>query len=417
MKRTLCLLLLASAAPLGAQVTVNPNGNVTPQPLCIAQTDGTCLPVTATTPLPTSATGSAGGGNTVDATGSGSLALATANATYIIPLSGGRNAVGLTITGLTGSGSTITVERSNNGGTTWTAANTTESSATASLSSTITADGQARVGVAGATNIRLRVSTTGTGTATIAYNATTAAGPVFLTSTLPSYSTPDGRIIGGVDNRFVNGTAISVGSGATDNGTQRVSLATDGNQATAANQTNGNQIATPKGAQTALADGFSLTNTFPVDSLGRILTQIAYGYVYNPVTNSMYMARGDAVGTYMSPQPSATPSAGITPTTVQGATSNVLKNAPGNVYSVNVVNSTTPGFLVIYNATAAPAGGTAISAANGLYCMQVAASVSFRDTFQTPIYANTGATLLMSTSCTTYTPIGTAPITLTGQAK
>lgn len=174
-----------------------------------------------------------------DATGSGSLALTTANAVYAIPMSAGRNALGLTISGLSGSGATITVERSNNGGTTWTNANTTESSATGSLSATITADGQARVGVAGATNIRLRVSTAGSGTATIAYNATTASGPVFLTGYLPSYSAPDGRIIGGVDSRFINGTAISTGSGTTDAGTQRVSLATDGIPQVQGNVANG----------------------------------------------------------------------------------------------------------------------------------------------------------------------------------
>lgn len=196
MRRLIALLALAFSGSAEAQLQrMGPGTNTAGYPVTLP--DGNRVLVQTTTPVDVNGNPVVGG-NTADAVGSGNLALATLNAAYVIPLSGGRNAVGLTINGLTGSGATITVERSNDGGTTWTSANTTESSASGSLSSAITANGQARVGVAGATNIRLRVSTAGTGNATVAYNATTAAGPVFFTSYLPSTTTPAAGVIGAV---------------------------------------------------------------------------------------------------------------------------------------------------------------------------------------------------------------------------
>lgn len=194
---------------MAGTITATPQGNGIAPKMVPISPNGAAWG-SATNPIAT--TGS------TDTQGTGTLALATQNAVYAFPLIGGRNAVGLTINGLTGSGATITVERSNDGGTTWTNANTTESSATASLSAAITANGQARVGVAGATNLRLRVSTVGTGTATIAYSATTAAGPIFLTSFLPSTQSPGLGVIGNITSIGGHNLAtgqVSVGTTAT----------------------------------------------------------------------------------------------------------------------------------------------------------------------------------------------------------
>ena len=61
---------------------------------------------------------------------------------------------------------------------------------------------------------------------------------VFLVGNLPSYTTPDGRIIGGVDNRYVAGTLVSTNTGNADAGTQRIVTAATSPEVL--NQTNGN---------------------------------------------------------------------------------------------------------------------------------------------------------------------------------
>jgi hypothetical protein len=104
-------------------------------------------------------------------------------------------------------------------------------------------------------------------------------------------------------------------------------------------------------------------------------------------------------------------------TTAQGVTAVVIKATAGALYSINIVNSTAAGYIVVYNASAAPASGATLAAASTPYCYQLAASSSYDKGFTTPLLLSTGVTLLFSTSCTTYTPVGTAPITLSGQAK
>lgn len=408
--------IVPSGAPtVGIPVTAGDGQRATI--ILTTPSDATGVPLgTAANPLNVTSASGGSSGNTVDVTGSGSLNTATANATYTINLSGGRSALGLRLSGLTASGATLTVERSNDGGTTWTNANTTESSATASLSSTITADGQARVGVAGATNIRLRVSTTGTGTVSIAYNATAASGPVFLVGNLPSYTTPDGRIIGGVDNRYVAGTLISTNAGNADAGTQR--FVTAANSPEVINQTNNLQTTRIVTKFTTATDGYTYNNYIAppgLDPNANYAPLAVQGYVWNG--SAALFQRGDATGTFTVPQPVATASAGAAYTAVQGAASIVLKNSPGNLYAINLVNSTVAGFVVAYNGTAAPASGTALSAANAAYCYQVAASSTLDKVFAVPASFTTGITLLLSTSCTTYTPVGTAPILFGGQAK
>jgi hypothetical protein len=108
--------------------------------------------------------------------------LASANAAYTINLDHGASVVGLSITGVTGSGATLTLEGANDGGTTWIAINTIQGS---TQSTTVTADGDFRVDVAGRTNIRLRVSGTGTGTASVDSNVSNASGVVAASNIFP----------------------------------------------------------------------------------------------------------------------------------------------------------------------------------------------------------------------------------------
>jgi hypothetical protein len=70
----------------------------------------------------------------------------------------------------------------------------------------------------------------------------------------------------------------------------------------------------------------------------------------------------------VTPSPSPTPSAGITPGVAGSASSSlVLKAAAGNLYSV-YANSTVSGYLMVFNATSAPMNGstTAGVAANDM---------------------------------------------------
>jgi hypothetical protein len=103
--------------------------------------------------------------------------------------------------------------------------------------------------------------------------------------------------------------------------------------------------------------------------------------------------------------------------TTAGAASNVLKASAGNVYGFNLVNNTTAVFAILYDATAAPTSGTALTTANIKYCFPVAASAGFDKVFNPPVRVTTGATLLTSTSCTTYTTPATLPVVLIGEAQ
>lgn len=92
-----------------------------------------------------------------------------ANAVVVVRLDNSEGVIGFTITGLTASGATLTIESSNDGGRTWTATSGVDN--TGLGSTTRTTDGDFRVDAAGHTRVRLRVSSTGTGSVNVAYLA------------------------------------------------------------------------------------------------------------------------------------------------------------------------------------------------------------------------------------------------------
>lgn len=118
-----------------------------------------------------------------DVANSGTIAGGTANATYSVTLPSGSGMAGFTLTGLSASGAVLTAEGTNDL-TNWYTINIV-SGGTGGLSSTVAADGQFRLNVAGRRGVRLRVSTTGSGTITIASNVSTATGEVALSAPLP----------------------------------------------------------------------------------------------------------------------------------------------------------------------------------------------------------------------------------------
>lgn len=105
----------------------------------------------------------------VKATG-GIITAGAANAAYTVRFDNGESVAAFAVTGLTASGATLTIEVSADQGTTWTATSDVPA-AGGSGSTTLAADGQFRVDVAGYTNLRLRVSSTGAGTIGVSYDA------------------------------------------------------------------------------------------------------------------------------------------------------------------------------------------------------------------------------------------------------
>lgn len=122
-----------------------------------------------------------------DARGSGTLAAGTLNAAYAVALANGQGVVGFRVSGLSGSGSTLVPEGSNDGGSTWTPVNALVSGSP-NLSQALTADQQFRVNGGGHTNLRLRVSVAGTGTIAVAFTATVGDPLVVLSA--PAIVTP-----------------------------------------------------------------------------------------------------------------------------------------------------------------------------------------------------------------------------------
>lgn len=113
--------------------------------------------------------------------------------------------------------------------------------------------------------------------------------------------------------------------------------------------------------------------------------------------------------------PTSAAAQGIQPATVASASSSVLKATSGNLYSLNVDNSTTAGYVLDYDATTAPAGGATLTASLIRYHYAIAASGSLDKAFPIPVVATNGHVVLCSSSLTTFTAITCALIT--GQVK
>ena len=118
-----------------------------------------------------------------DQLGTGSINSATLNAAYTVSLANGEGITSFAVSGLNSGHAVLTLEGSNDGGTTWTGIN--EINLSGVLQSTVTTDGQFRVNTAGRTKVRLRVSTIGSGTISVASSASSATGMVALSAPLP----------------------------------------------------------------------------------------------------------------------------------------------------------------------------------------------------------------------------------------
>jgi hypothetical protein len=138
-----------------------------------------------------------------DSRGSGTIAAQTINAVYNIALSNGRSIIGISVTNLTSTGATLTIEASDDGGTNWNSVNGIVPG-TGNLFSTLTTDQQFRVNVGGRTNLRLRVSTAGSSAnINVVYSASKSSSAVALSSPIPQGTNTIGNVGGIIDAAIV----------------------------------------------------------------------------------------------------------------------------------------------------------------------------------------------------------------------
>ena len=119
-----------------------------------------------------------------DVRGTGTINGATLNAVYSIALNNGVGTASFVVAGLSTSGATLTIEGSDDSGTTWNLINGIAPS-TGIPFSTLTLDQQFRVNAGARTNLRLRVSAVGAGTIAVASNISTASSLISLSTLLP----------------------------------------------------------------------------------------------------------------------------------------------------------------------------------------------------------------------------------------
>jgi len=132
------------------------------------------------------------------------------------------------------------------------------------------------------------------------------------------------------------------------------------------------------------------------------LRAVVFNYSYD---GSQWVQGGGA--------PSSSTAAGIAQAATSAvASALVLKGSAGNLYSVDITTGASAGYLMVFNATSAPADGTVTP----LICTPVAANTGIRYTATPPAVFSTGITAVFSTTgCFTKTASATAFIA--GQAK
>ncbi len=139
---------------------------------------------------------------------------------------------------------------------------------------------------------------------------------------------------------------------------------------------------------------------------------VAYNYGFNGTTWDQWrsIVGAPAAGTGIlgvAISPVSASAAGLTPSVSTAVESNrVLKASAGNLYSLDVTAGATSGYVLIFNATSAPADG----AVTPLYCWPLGANQSLSRSWNSPpAVFSTGITAVFSTTgCFTKTASATA---------
>lgn len=259
------------------------------------------------------------------------------------------------------------------------------------------------VQVSQATASNLNAQVVGTGSA-----GSPASGVVTIQG-IPSGSPVAGNVT------FLGSAAINLGAGNASTGTQRVLLATD-QVALASWGLGATAAAVPSGAQyvggnkSGNLTGFVMgsSNDLTVGGAGTA-GSAAGGVLTVQGATSMTPVLGKVA-------PSSASADGIVSTATSALASNlVLKSGAGNLYGFVVTSSTgTPGYVMVFNATSAPADG----AVTPVKCYYLPANSSIGVDFRPgPMpYFSTGITAVFSsTGCFTKTASATAFIS--GEAQ
>lgn len=185
-------------------------------------------------------------------------------------------------------------------------------------------------------------------------------------------------------------------AGSAPDGSRYVTL-TDGAGNLGTTTAAGGQIVTLASAAgtnstiTANSDGLSTQNALIVANQGSVYNGTTYDRARSVQGSASTGLGVTAVGTI----PTANINSGVPSTaTTVAAGSLVLKAAAGNVYSVNCTSGGSAGYLMLFNATSAPADGAVTPA----FVAVVAANSTYSTDFEYPIYCGTGATLVFSTT-------------------
>lgn len=197
-------LALACVGPADAQ-TYRVVGSCGAQSLRVG--DGSAAFLDATGNLCTAGGSGGAGASTADTRASNTLAASSTSSSIVVPVNG-QQTLGLTFTGLTASGATVSFSQSIDGGTTYTTVNEVNTG-TGVATSTRTTDGQSRIDTAGRTNIKIQVTAAGTGTITVASNLSYGQAYAALASPLPPGTNPLGSVL---SDLRVAGAAVAAGN-------------------------------------------------------------------------------------------------------------------------------------------------------------------------------------------------------------
>lgn len=241
----------------------------------------------------------------------------------------------------------------------------------------------------------------------------------FVTAGVTFTNLQQGSISCAANGELMVGGAIA--SGATDTGNpQKIGgvfntvapTVTNGQRIDAQADANGAIAVAPKTATGAVGDATGNTVRTLSDRAGNVMSVGQYPLIFNGTTWDRYRAINGAItaggGTAaVAFAPTSASTGAITPVVSAAAEgSHVLKASAGNLYSLVVTSGAAAGYVMVFNATSAPADGAVTPAE----CVVVAANSTVSINFQgVPEAYATGITAVFSTTgCFTKTISATA---------
>jgi hypothetical protein len=361
--------------------------------------------------------------------------LSRTDAPMEMPIRSGQGVVAVDITGLTGSGATVVVERTVGG--IWSGRNLLVTGTAGAFTQSLTADASMTINTVGSRAIRFRVVTAGTGTAKIYANATVNSSLIQMATTLPPGNNRIGSV--GIDNfpssfnvgNFPATQSVSGTVTANINGTVPVSGNVGVSNFPASFQVS-NFPATQAITGTVNVGNFpavqavSQSGSWAINQAGTWITQAVQSGAWAVTANlgtlngaatsakqdSIITALGGrlSVDDYRVPNPAA--AGGLSPKVTTNATSFIASAVPCNFFGgVVIARSDGAGaYVFVLNRTTVPASGSTIVMSEVLAMTGYAAGGGASLVpDQVPDRFSAGCVIIVSTSVDTYTPpVGTS---------